>query len=52
MKVGDLVRPKARQFKDQMGVVLAVGFISALVLRLCGKESRYNKGVLEVISER
>jgi len=47
-----LVRPKARQFKDQAGVVIAVGFFSALVLRLCGKRSRYNKGVLEVISER
>ena len=51
MKAGDLVRPKAHEFKDQVGVVIAVGLFSALVLRLCGKECRYNKGVLEVISE-
>ncbi len=52
MRVGDIVRPKAREFKDQAGVVLAVGIFSTLVLRLCGKQSRYNKRSLEVISER
>ena len=51
MKVGDLVRPRAHEFKDHVGVVIALGLFSVLVLRLCGKESRYNKGVLEVISE-
>ncbi len=35
MKVGDLVRPKAHQFKDQMGVVLAVGFFRMGDLRFC-----------------
>jgi hypothetical protein len=52
MQAGDLVRPKAIEFREQVGVVLAVGIFSALVLRLCGKQSRYNKGALEVISER
>ncbi len=52
MRVGDLVRPKAIEFREQAGIVIAVGIFSTLVLRLCGKQSRYNKGVLEVVSER
>ena len=51
MKVGDLVRPRARAYKDQMGIVIFIGWSSVLVLRARGKESRYNKGSLEVVSE-
>ena len=52
MKVGDLVRPKARSFRDQVGIVIAIGYVSVLVRRVCGTESRYNEDSLEVISER
>ncbi len=51
MKVGDLVRPRASAYKDQMGIVISIGWSSVRVLRSGGKESRYNKGSLEVISE-
>jgi hypothetical protein len=51
MKVGDLVRPRSAAYKDQMGIVISIGWSSVVVRRICGKESRYNKGSLEVISE-
>ena len=51
MKVGDLVRPRATPYKDQMGIVISIGWSSVLVRRTSGKESRYNKGSLEIISE-
>jgi len=51
MKVGDLVRPRAISFRDQVGIVIAIGYVSILVRRVCGTESRYNKRALEVISE-
>ena len=51
MKVGDLVRPRAAPYKDQMGIVISIGWSSVLVRRISGKESRYNKGSLEVVSE-
>jgi hypothetical protein len=52
MKVGDLVRPKASQFQEQVGIVIAVGFLGAVGIRLMnGTIATYNKGSLEVISE-
>ena len=51
MRVGDLVRPKARPFRHQVGIVIAIGYVSILVRRVCGTESRYNQRALEVISE-
>lgn len=51
MKVGDLVRPKARAFRHQVGIVISIGYVSILVRRVCGTESRYNLHALEVISE-
>ncbi len=52
MKVGDLVRPRSFQFRKQVGVVIATGFIKGIRVRqMSGKVATYNKGVLEVISE-
>jgi hypothetical protein len=53
MKVGDLVRPKSFQFREQVGIVIATGFIRGIHVRqMSGKVATYNKGSLEVISER
>ena len=52
MKVGDLVRPKAYQFQEQVGVVIAIGFLGAVGIRLMnGRIATYNKHSLEIISE-
>ena len=52
MKIGDLVRPKSFQFRNQIGVVVAVGFMGAIAVRLmCGRIATYNRGSLEVINE-
>ena len=52
MKVGDLVRPKSFQFRDQIGIVIAIGFIRGVGVRLIsGRIATYNKGSLEIISE-
>ena len=52
VKVGDLVRPRSAQFRDQVGVVLTVGFIGGVsVWFLSGRKATYNRGSLEVISE-
>jgi len=52
MKIGDLVRPRAFQFREQVGVVIAVGFVGGIGVRLmCGRIATYNKGSLEIISE-
>lgn len=52
MKVGDLVRPKAYQFQEQVGVVIALGFLGAVGIRLMnGTIATYNQRALEVISE-
>ena len=52
MKIGDLVRPKARTYRDQIGVVIRVGFVSGVSVRLmCGRVATYNKGSLEIINE-
>jgi len=52
MKVGDLVRPKSYQFRDQIGVVIAVGFVGGIGVRLMsGHIATYNKRALEVLSE-
>ena len=52
MKVCDLVRPKSYQFRDQIGVVIAVGFMGGIGVRLMsGRIATYNEGSLEVINE-
>jgi hypothetical protein len=52
MRVGDLVRPKSFQFREQVGIVINVGFLGSIGVRLMsGRTATYNKGVLEVISE-
>ena len=52
MRLGDLVRPRSFNHRDQMGVVIAVGFMGSVGVRLMdGKIMTYNKGSLEVISE-
>ena len=53
MKLGDLVRPRTFTYKDQVGVVIAVGYMGSVGVRLMdGRITTYNKGSLEVISER
>ena len=52
MRLGDLVRPRSFNHRDQVGVVIAVGFMGSVGVRLMdGKIMTYNKGSLEVISE-
>ena len=52
MRLGDLVRPRSFTHRDQMGVVIAVGFMGSVGVRLMdGRIATYNKGSLEVISE-
>ena len=52
MKVGDLVRPRSAVFRDNIGIVIAVGFMGGIGVRLmCGKVVTYNKGSLEIISK-
>ena len=52
MRLGDLVRPRSFTYRDQMGVVIAVGFMGSVGVRLMdGRIVTYNKGSLEVISE-
>ena len=51
MKVGDLVRPRSFQFQDQVGVVIAGGFMGGIGVRLmCGRIATYNEGALEIVS--
>jgi hypothetical protein len=53
MKVGDLVRPKSFQFREQVGVVVSLGFMGSASVRLMsGRCATYNKGTLEIINER
>ena len=53
MRLGDLVRPRSFTYRDQVGVVIAVGFMGSVGVRLMdGRIATYNKGSLEVISER
>ena len=50
--MGDLVRPRSTQFRDQVGVVLRVGFIGGVSVWLfSGRKATYNRGSLEVVSE-
>ena len=52
MKVGDLVRPTSIQFREQVGIVIAVGFVGGIGVRLlCGRIATYNRGSLEIVSE-
>ena len=52
MRLGDLVRPRAYVYRDQMGIVIAVGWAGSVGVRLMdGKIATYNKSSLEVISE-
>ena len=52
MKVGDLVRPRSYQYRDQIGIIIVVGFVGAIGVRLlCGRVATYNRGSLEVLSE-
>ena len=52
MKIGDLVRPKSFQFRDQIGVVIAMSFIGGVGVRLmCGRIATYNRGSLEILNE-
>ena len=52
MKIGDLVRPKSFQFREQIGVVIAVGFMGGIGVRLmCGRIATYNRGSLEILNE-
>lgn len=52
MRRGDLVRPRMYTYRDQLGVVIAVGYMGSVGVRLMdGRIVTYNKGSLEVISE-
>ncbi len=52
MKIGDLVRPKTRPFRDQIGIVVAVGLVGGISVRLmCGRIATYNRGSLEIVNE-
>jgi hypothetical protein len=55
MKIGDLVRPKSSQFRDQIGIVITVGFLrgfGGIGVRLVGgRIATYNRGSLEIVSE-
>jgi len=52
VKIGDLVRPRSAVFRDNIGVVITIGFIGGVGVRLmCGRVATYNKGSLEIISE-
>lgn len=52
MRPGDLVRPRSQSYKDQLGIVIAVGYMGSVGVRLMdGRVVTYNKGSLEVISE-
>ena len=52
MKVGDLVRPKSFQFREQVGIVISVGFLGSIGVRLMsGRATTYNEGALEVVNE-
>ena len=52
LKIGDLVRPRAYQFRDQMGVVIVIGWMGAIGVRLMdGRVRTYNKGALEIVSK-
>lgn len=52
MKIGDLVRPRSFQFRDQMGVVIFVGYMGGIGVRLmCGRVATYNQGALEIVNE-
>ena len=52
MRRGDLVRPRSHTYKDQLGVVIAVGYMGSVRAHLMdGRIVTYNKGSLEVISE-
>ena len=51
MKVGDLVRPRARPFRESVGFVIAVGFMGSVGVRLLsGRIATYNKGSLEILN--
>ncbi len=52
MRVGDLVRPKSIQYKNQLGIIISIGFMRSVGVRLlCGRVATYNHGSLEVVSE-
>lgn len=52
MRLGDLVRPRVNGWRDQVGIVIAVGYFGSVGVRLMnGKIMTYNKGSLEVLSE-
>ena len=52
MRVGDLVRPKSYQYREQIGIVIVVGFMGAIGVKLLsGRIATYNRGSLEVLSE-
>ncbi len=56
MKIGDLVRPKSPHFRNQIGIVVTIGFLRGFGgIRVClsgGRIATYNRGSLEVVNER
>ncbi len=55
MKIGDLVRPRSNSFRDQIGMVVALGFMRGFggirVRLLTGRIATFNRGSLEIINE-
>lgn len=52
MKVGDLVRPRSAVFRDQVGIVITIGFMGGVGVRLMdGTIAAYNEAALETLSE-
>ena len=52
LKIGDLVRPKEFNFRDQVGIVIAIGRMGSVGVRLMdGRVVTYNRGSLRIISE-
>lgn len=55
MKVGDLVRPRSIVFRDQIGIVVALGFMRGFggirVRLLTGRLTTFNRGSLEIVNE-
>ncbi len=52
LKIGDLVRPKEFNFRDQVGIVIAIGWMGSVGVRLMdGRIVTYNRGSLRIISE-
>ncbi len=52
IRIGDLVRPREFSFRDQVGIVIAIGWMGSVAVRLMGgRVVTYNRGSLRVVSE-